>query len=63
MKKVAVILYYLAAGLLDLAALLLIFCSRNVNTGILLLCIGSAMLCFGGAAANRSAKEQQDEEK
>lgn len=33
-------------------------CSKS-NVGLLLLCIGSAMLCFGGAWANR---EQQDEE-
>lgn len=62
MKKFATVLYYLVAVLTDLSALFAIFCHRDWNTGLLLLCFGSAMLCFGGALANRSAKEQQDEE-
>lgn len=60
--KIAAILYYLTAVLFDLAALVMIFYRHNMNVGVLLLCIGSAMLCFGGALANRSVKEQQDEE-
>lgn len=67
MKKtrIAAILYYIVAVLIDLSALVVIFRNRNTNVGILLLCIGSAMLCFGGALANRYAREtenQQDEE-
>lgn len=60
--KIAVILYYLTAVLVDLAALVMIFHSHHINAGLVLLCVGSAMLCFGGALANRYAKEQQDEE-
>ena len=64
MKKtrIAAILYYLTAVLVNLAALVMIFHSHNINAGLVLLCVGSAMLCFGGALANRYAKEQQDEE-
>lgn len=64
MKKtrIAAILYYMVAMLIDLSALILIFRSNNRNAGLILLCIGSAMLCFGGALANRSDKEPQDEE-
>ena len=64
MKKtrIAEILYYMVAVLIDLSALILIFRSNNRNAGLILLCIGSAMLCFGGALANRSDKEPQDEE-
>lgn len=60
--KIAAVLYYLAAGLLYLSALFVIFRDHNLNVGLVLLCIGSAMLCFGGALANRYDKEQQDEE-
>lgn len=60
--RIAAMLYYLVAGLIDLSALVVIFRSHNTNIGVLLLCIGSAMLCFGGAFANRYEKEQQDEE-
>ena len=67
MKKtrIAAILYYTAAALIDLFALILIFRNHNMSAGLILLCLGSAMLCFGGALANRYAREaenQQDEE-
>lgn len=64
MKKtrIAAILYYLAAVLFDLFGLFTIFRSHNTSAGLVLICIGSAMLCFGGALSNRYAKEQQDEE-
>ena len=67
MKKtgIASILYYTAAALIDLFALILIFYNHNRNAGIILLCIGSAMLCFGGALVNRYARDaenKQDEE-
>ena len=57
------IFYYLAAALSDLAGLFLIFYEHKMDVGLLLLCIGAAMLCFGGALANRCAKGQQEEEK
>ena len=63
--KIAALLYYVAAVLIDLFALFLIFQSHNLNAGLVMLCIGSAMLCFGGTLANRYAQEtekQQDEE-
>lgn len=64
MKKtrIAAILYYLVAVLFDLLAVFMIFREHNTKAGVLLLCAGSAMFCFGGALANRYAKEQQDEE-
>ena len=67
MKKtrIVAILYYIVAALIDLFALILIFRNDNRNAGIILLCIGSAMLCFGGSLANRyaqAAEKQQDEE-
>ena len=67
MKKtrIAAILYYTAAALIDLFVLILIFRNHNMSAGLILLCFGSAMLCFGGALANRYAREaenQQDEE-
>ena len=58
----------IAAGawaMFDLFALILIFRNHTRNAGLILLCLGSAMLCFGGAMANRYARateNQQDEE-
>ena len=63
--KLAATLYYLVAALVDLFALVVIFWNHNVSAGLVLLCIGSAMLCFGSTLANRYAQEtekQQDEE-
>ena len=53
--------YYFAAALSDLVGLFLVFYAHKMDVGLLLLCIGAAMLCFGGALANRCAKGQQDE--
>ena len=64
MKKtrIAEILYYTVAALIDLFALILIFRNDNRNAGIILLCIGSAMLCFGGALANRYARDAENKQ-
>ena len=64
MKKtrIAAIFCYHAAVLVDLSAVIVIFRNHNTNVGVLLLCFGSAMLCFGGTLVNRYTKEQQDEE-
>lgn len=56
--KLAAALYYLIAALTDIAALYLLL--RRSCTGLVLLCAGSAMFCFGGALTQRYLREQED---
>ena len=44
---------YIGAVLMYLLALILMFVYRNIGAVISLACVGSAMLCLGGAISQR----------
>ena len=64
MKKYKLIstLFYVAAVLYYLAAIITFVSGNHNSTGIMWLCLGSAILCFGSVFLNKSKDNDNDAE-
>ena len=60
--KLTSTLFYVAAVLYDLAAIITFVSGNNNSTGIMWLCLGSAFLCFGSVFLNKSKDNDNDAE-
>lgn len=60
-EKKRAILYYFAAVCFYLASIMS-FCGKNDRSmGVIWLCLGSAMLCFGSTELNKNKKDKDED--